>query len=169
MLFESSSFVLRDKYNSEYVLGFEDEVPYTLDVLFLGSSMSYRQIYPLELWNEFGIASYNLGSSEQIIPLSYYILQHALRTQKPKVVVVDMGMCIVEKKNFSDARLHQVWDNLSWSKSKYESIQDLAENPETFILILYNIILDGKRLQKKILKNILIMKKEQEVIQESSH
>jgi len=131
-LFQNVSWVLRDKSNSEFINGFEDEIPNSLDVLFLGSSMSYRQIYPLQLWDEFGIASYNLGTSEQIIPLSYYVLKHALETQTPKVVVLDMGMCNIDNKHFSDARLHQVWDNLSWSKAKAESINDLAEYPETF-------------------------------------
>ena len=151
-LFQSIAFVLRDKSNSEYIMGFENEMPYTLDVLFFGSSMSYRQVYPLELWGEFGITSYNLGSSEQIIPLSYYVLQHALETQKPKVVVVDMGMCTVKNKNFSDARLHQVWDNLSWSNAKHESIQDLAENPETFYFDIIQYHTRWKEIAKETFK-----------------
>lgn len=148
VLFEIMSFILRDKSNSEYILGFENEPINTLDVIFLGSSMSYRQIYPLELWSEYGISSYNLGTSEQIIPLSYYVLKHALERQCPKVVVLDVGMCVIESKSFSDARLHQVWDNLSWSDAKYESIQDLAENPETFYLDIIQYHDSWKKLNK---------------------
>lgn len=100
LILQSVSFVLRDKTNSEFILGFEDEQKNSLDVLFLGSSMSYRHIYPLELWNNFGIVSYNLGTSEQTIPMSYYLLQYALEQQTPQVIVLDVGMCTIKEKSF---------------------------------------------------------------------
>lgn len=140
VLLNGFSFVLRDKTNSEFISGFENEPTNSLDVIFLGSSMSYRHVYPLDLWHDYGITSYNLGTSEQTIPMSYYLLQYALEKQNPKVIVLDIGMCTIENKKFSDARLHQIWDNLSWSYPKCKSVFDLAEDPETFYfeLLLYH-------------------------------
>ena len=64
----------------------------TVDVLFLGSSHAAAAFSPVELYETFGIRSYNLGCEQQNVLLSYYWLQEALRFQKPKVVFLDTFM-----------------------------------------------------------------------------
>ncbi len=135
-LLQSITFVLRDKICSELILGFEDEQEQSLDVLFMGSSMSYQHVYPYELWNEYGIASYNLGTAAQILPITYYLLDYALEKQSPNVVVLDVGMCYEGNKQYSDERLHQVWDNVDWSVPKIKAIEDLAIHPAAFYIEL---------------------------------
>ena len=61
----------------------------TVDVLFLGSSVCVNAIAPQEIYDTYGIRSYNLGSEQQSIFLSYFWLKEALRFQSPKVVVLD--------------------------------------------------------------------------------
>ena len=61
----------------------------TLDVLFFGASVAVNSFSPQELYNNFGITSYNLGSEQQSIFLSYFWLKEALTYQSPKVVVLD--------------------------------------------------------------------------------
>ena len=61
----------------------------TLDVIFLGSSHAYLGIQPMQLWEEYGIASYNLCSAEQPFWVSYYTIKEALKTQHPKVILLD--------------------------------------------------------------------------------
>ena len=41
------------------------------------------------LWEEYGIASYNLCSAEQPFWVSYYTIKEALKTQHPKVILLD--------------------------------------------------------------------------------
>lgn len=61
----------------------------TVDVLFFGSSVCVNAFAPQEIYNRYGIRSYNLGSEQQSIFLSYYWLKEALRFQKPRAVVLD--------------------------------------------------------------------------------
>ncbi|MGN1368692.1 MAG: hypothetical protein ACI4WX_07485, partial [Aristaeellaceae bacterium] len=44
-----------------------------LDVLFFGDSHAYSALYPMELWADYGIASYNLSNYNLTIPISYWV------------------------------------------------------------------------------------------------
>ena len=85
------TLVLTNKENSSYMTGFIDEPKDSLDILFVGSSKSYRIIYPLQLWNEQGFVSYNLGSSSQDIPISYYVTKYGIEKQHPDLIVLEVG------------------------------------------------------------------------------
>ena len=61
----------------------------TVDVLFLGSSYCVNGFCPQEIYDSYGIRSYNLGSEQQSVFLSYYWLKEALRYQSPSVVVLE--------------------------------------------------------------------------------
>jgi hypothetical protein len=62
----------------------------SIDCLVLGSSHAYRDINPAILYQDYGVTAYDLGSNEQYSWTSYEYLQVALRTQKPKVVLLDV-------------------------------------------------------------------------------
>ena len=59
------------------------------DVLFFGNSRIRDSVFPMELWNEFGITGYNLGFLGTTVQSSYWALMNALDYAQPKVVVVD--------------------------------------------------------------------------------
>ena len=71
-------------YNSFYALKNN-----TIDVLFIGSSYCVNGLSPQEIYNQYGIRSFNLGSQEQSVFLSYYWLKEALNYQSPSVVVLE--------------------------------------------------------------------------------
>ncbi len=62
----------------------------TVDVLLLGSSHTYCDVNTGVLWDEYGISAFDLGGAEQPFWNSYYFLKEALKTQKPKVIVLDI-------------------------------------------------------------------------------
>lgn len=62
----------------------------TVDVLAVGTSLSYTDLNTNILWNEYGIACYDLGTAEQPFWSTYYYLKEAMKYQKPKVVLLDM-------------------------------------------------------------------------------
>lgn len=57
------------------------------DVLIIGDCEVYENISPVTLWEEYGITSFIRGSAQQLMWQSYYLLEEALRYEKPKVVV----------------------------------------------------------------------------------
>ena len=86
-----TSYVLTPKY--EYGIGSMLNLYFqkrdTVDVLVLGTSLAYDGVNNYVLWAEYGIASYNLCSAEQPYWNSYYYLLEALKTQSPKLIILD--------------------------------------------------------------------------------
>lgn len=62
----------------------------SLDVINIGSSHIYRSINTLQLYRQKGITSYNLSAGSQSAWYSYYYLTEALKTQSPKVILLDV-------------------------------------------------------------------------------
>lgn len=69
---------------------FYEEKDNTLDVIFLGSSHMFVNANTSVLWDEYGIASYDLGGSIQPYWNTYHYLVEAFKTQSPKAVVFDV-------------------------------------------------------------------------------
>ena len=61
----------------------------TVDVLTIGSSVAYTGVNTNVLWQEYGLACYNLCAAEQPFWFTYYQLREALRYQRPKVILMD--------------------------------------------------------------------------------
>lgn len=60
-----------------------------VDVLVLGTSLAYAGVNTNVLWEEYGIAAYNLCGAEQPYWISYHYLIEALKTQRPSLIVLD--------------------------------------------------------------------------------
>ncbi len=61
----------------------------TLDYVVIGNSNAVEGFSPLDIWNSFGYAGYTCGEPWQNTAGSYYMLKKILRTQSPKVVILD--------------------------------------------------------------------------------
>ena len=66
-----------------------DEDKNTIDVLFLGDSLVYSSVSPMQLWQEQGFTSYVCATSAQYISFSEVLLKQAFQEQSPKIVVLD--------------------------------------------------------------------------------
>ena len=102
----------------------------SIDVLFFGSSVAVNAFIPQEIYNTYGITSYNLGSEQQSIYLSYYWLKEALRFQSPKVVVLDakfmMNLHPENPINTTEGLTRKCLDPMKWSKVKREAVHNLC-------------------------------------------
>lgn len=107
----------------------------SIDVLFLGSSVVVNAIIPQEIYNEYGIRCYNLGSEQQSIYLSYYWLKEALRYQKPKAVVLDLKFMFdlhpEDVINTTEGITRKSLDPMKWSSVKREAVHNLCEMDES--------------------------------------
>lgn len=101
------------------------------DVLFFGSSHVINGIYPMDLWKNYGIVSYNLGGYAATIATSYYNIMLACESHKPKLVVIDGYNIKSEEKIIGDSMsIHSMIDAYSASYNKYLAISDLFESKE---------------------------------------
>ena len=60
------------------------------DVLFYGSSHVTNAIFPMQLWHDYGITSYNLAQHDCGVAVNYYLLELTLKKKTPKVIVLDV-------------------------------------------------------------------------------
>ena len=115
--------------------GFYEMKNNSVDVIFLGSSRASCAFSPQELYNMYGIRSYNLGCEMQNMLVSYYWLKEALRYQKPKVVVLETSMSFLNREdeplNTSIECTRKALDYMKWSANKYQAVKDICKYDES--------------------------------------
>ena len=95
----------------------------TLDVLFLGDSSLLSTISPMELWNDYGIVSYNYSVGSLRTYGLYYVLKQALKYQNPKLVVID-PITVFEYYEVYEPNQRMQFDYLKNDMIKLEMIND---------------------------------------------
>lgn len=96
------------------------------DVVFFGTSASYCSFSP-EIFDEYGLKSYNRGRQQQPINYTYYYIKDALEKSDIDVVVLETfaltyweGCEMFTNKGIRDSSLN----DMRYSKVKYEAILD---------------------------------------------
>ena len=112
-----------------------------LDVLLLGSSHVIDGINPVQLYEEYGITSYNMGGHGSMLPETYWELQNALDYCTPKYVIVDAYMLEKDFRYLDDEanagsgntnvdQLHLNMDVLPVTRTKIAALNDLIQDPK---------------------------------------
>lgn len=106
----------------------------TVDVLFFGSSLSASAYIPQELYDNYGIRSYNLACEQQSLVTTYFWLKEALGYQSPEVVVLDCHLLFdykpQEALNSPEVSTRKALDYMKWSSVKREAVQTICELDE---------------------------------------
>ena len=100
-----------------------------IDVLFTGDSQIINGVYPMELWQDYGIAAYNASSYNQTTPLAYWSLKNLLQIVHPKVLVVSAAD--FEGDNLlpgNSETTHVAFDGLPTTPMKLSALWDLMGN-----------------------------------------
>ena len=85
---------------------FRSEPRNSVDVLFFGSSLVYCDVAPAWIWDESGLHSYVMAGPEQTIPISYYYIREACRSQTPRLVMLEVtGMFYEQYQNYTRANI----------------------------------------------------------------
>lgn len=136
ILFSLISIVLLYHYNDIFIVKtitqnakqYERE-NHDIDIFFLGTSRMYF-IPPMEIWNKYGIVSYNKVSSLQPINLTYIMMQEIVDKYKPKVIVIDALNFLLNKNNNNLAlETINALLPLSYRFSAYENVLNTVYNP----------------------------------------
>lgn len=100
------------------------------EVLFLGNSHMVNEVFPMELWRDYGIASYNIASEGNTMPVSYWLLMNAFEHASPKLVVVDINDINLKEKISGDVpNVHTAMDAYPLTPVKVQMILDLMDDP----------------------------------------
>ena len=115
-----------------------------VDVLLLGSSHMINGINPALLYEDYGIAAYNLGGHGNTMQVTYWEFVNALDYGTPSYVVIDTYLLdkdyqyldVMTEQNSDEDRsaaldqLHEVLDAFPMSRNKEAAITDLISDRE---------------------------------------
>ncbi|MDE6747447.1 MAG: DUF1574 domain-containing protein, partial [Lachnospiraceae bacterium] len=111
----------QDVYKTAY--GLYEQPTNKFETIFVGSSCLLCGISPMELYEDYGICSYNLGISNQPVLMSYYWLEEAYRLNPDtlKTVVFDLSGI---RNNVDEAFYNRSLDMMKFSNVKYNAAMD---------------------------------------------
>lgn len=92
MLSEYAGRVLNPEYTDgamDTIRAFHELPPDSVEVIVYGSSIAWSGLDPLEMYQKYGIGAYNYGCNWQHLNTTLLFLQDSLRTQSPKVALVE--------------------------------------------------------------------------------
>lgn len=121
------------------VRGFKNLEKNSVDILVLGSSHAYCSFVPTVIWEENKINSYVFATQQQSLKISYFYLMEALKTQNPKVVVVETLKFETDEKYVKEGILRDAIDFLPNSFNKFRLINN-SVRPKERITYYFNIL-----------------------------
>lgn len=119
---------------TEKIDGFYNSPENEYDVMFFGSSNAYCSFNPLVIWNKTGVKSYVFATQQQPVWATYHYIAEALKTQSPKLAVVDILMFSKNDEYYDDGVNYTFCDNMPLSKNKIELICASAPPEDRFNL-----------------------------------
>lgn len=127
---------LRTEYGCNWE-GYQAEDPDTIDMLFFGSSLAYCDVIPGIIYQDTGITSYVMAGPVMTIPVTYYYVREACKTQSPQMIALEVnGMFFSEYTDYTKSTVGY----MPWSWNRIAAIFQGAEPESRFGLLfpLYN-------------------------------
>lgn len=129
------TFILSDKtgYAQKYEY-IHDDSP--VDVVFIGSSQIGNAVSPVQLWNSYGMTSYNLSVPNNSLGLDSLIIKNALVYHRFKVAVIDIDgfalseQGIEEKDALEDMVACRAMDGYPLSLTKIRTVCEYTDDPQ---------------------------------------
>ena len=138
VLLSSATQVLMMKNSEKKLKRFFDKRE-DFDVLFTGISHMQMGVSPMELWNEYGIASFNLAQSFERLPFAYWVLQMALEYSHPSLVVIDVRR-IFDTEIKVGHGVSFVMDYFPLTLTKFKAVNELLSDFNEKLAYLFPII-----------------------------
>ncbi|MGI5976418.1 MAG: hypothetical protein ACOX68_01800 [Candidatus Limivicinus sp.] len=108
----------------------------SVDVLMVGNSHVGINVDTATLWDEYGIAAYDLWGGVQPMWNSYYYLAEALKTQTPKLVILEVTAAISDYEYSEQSIQIKNTAGMKFSKNKLEAVKISAPEGERLNLLL---------------------------------
>lgn len=79
----------------------------TIDAVFIGDSIVYSAISPMEIWNEFGYTVYDCAQAAQLTTTAYDMLKASIESQHPKVVFFEADVLFRDVRKITLRRYYE--------------------------------------------------------------
>lgn len=137
-LYQLSALTERKASNFKYVPFYQQQEDF--DVLFMGTSHVINGIFPMELWNKYGIVSYNFGGHGNTLVASYWQMVNAFDYTRPRLVVIDCLKLSSQQKITTDDKsvTHLSLDAIPISINKIKAVCDLLDTNQDKKEFLFN-------------------------------
>jgi len=140
------------------------------DTIFLGTCHSYGSIDPLFLDDRLGISAYNLGTADQSLDTSFFLLKEAVKHNDIKTVYLEMyySIWLMDPESYKDrqiGRVSDLWgvmDVVPFSVDKMRYMFS-ATNKDYYFMSLFPVcrerrdIFNFDQLQKNMEQNVKII------------
>jgi len=110
-----------------------------VDVLVLGSSHAFVDVNPEILYDEYGLAAYDLCGSMQPMWNTYYYMKEALKYQTPKLIVLDVYRLVEAFPYSKESKIVKNTYGMRFSHNKYESIKASLSEEDKGDLLLHMV------------------------------
>ena len=114
---------LRDSSRYKYKPFLEEDTDY--DVLFFGTSHVINGIFPMQLWKDYGITSYNFGGHGNSIAASYWAMKNAIAVHKPRIAVLDVYFAGANSAKMDISQAHLSFDAIPLNLNKIRAAADI--------------------------------------------
>lgn len=95
----------------------------TVDVITLGSSHAFENINADLLYSEYGVTAFVLAGSIQPLWNTYYYLKESLKTQKPKLVLLDAYCATFYGEFIDESRIIKNTYGMKWSSDYIDAMK----------------------------------------------
>lgn len=99
----------------------------TVDVLVVGASTAFCTIDPIILYDKWGITSYDFTSSAQCLDLSLLFMREGLKTQKPRIIALELIGLYRELDIDNASDLNYGLTDLKFSPTKAAGVLEMFE------------------------------------------
>lgn len=152
-------FMLKD-YAASNLHGFYNLEENSLDIIFYGSSHAYCTFNPTFYKEQMSIDSYVLASAEQPLSATYYNIKESLRTQKPKIIVLEIYMASFRTESIKKSRHYQIASPMKFSTNKLELVDNLSQDTESYFSLLFHLFLYHTRWNNLTINDYTFFSKE---------
>ncbi len=115
------------KYNFLNILDYEilEEEDNTIDVLFVGDSLVYSSVSPMEIWNNFGFTSFDCSTPAQLTETAHEYIKIAIERQHPKVIFLEANILFRDPAKRTDERkIKDLYDRYSIFDKYHDNWKD---------------------------------------------
>ena len=124
-------FGFADAEHTEHIMKeFYQQDKDTVDVVYFGTSASQRAYVVPLAFHEDGVACYTMASGTQPFILTEYLMKEALKTQHPKLFIVELRGTCQDKDSVWDVAERRIVDNMKLSQNKIDTIRTVIDYAE---------------------------------------